>query len=55
MVLGKKGDYFQLGMGPKLAPRDWQKIPCNAPFITLCFASIGMDHVISESSYKGTS
>ena len=25
-----------------------------SPFKTLCLGSIGMDHVISESCYKGT-
>ena len=29
------------------------KMQCS-PFITLCLGFIGMDHVISESCYKGT-
>ena len=55
MVLGKKVNIFDWEWGRNLAPRDWQKVPCNAPFITLCLASIGMDSVISGSAYKGTS
>ena len=31
MVLGKKGGYFRLGMGPKFAPSEGQKIPCQHP------------------------
>ena len=27
--IGKKGGYFRLGIGPKLASREGQKIPCN--------------------------